>query len=70
MRSIAIMTSSTGNTVHAVALSKDSHSTGSGTCALAMGLSSTNCRMQKKHATVVARPARRKAPRRWTNWPL
>ena len=70
MRSMAIMTKRTGSTVQAVALSSESHSTGSGTQAVARGLSSTNCSRQKPQATEVARPARRKAPRRRTSCPL
>ena len=70
MRSIAIMTSNTGSTVQAVALSSDSHSTGSGTHAEDRGRSKANCSRQKPQAADVASPARRKEPSRWTSWPL
>jgi hypothetical protein len=70
MRSMAIMTKSTGNTVQRVALSKDNQSTGSGTEAEANGLSSTNCNKQKPQATEVAKPTKRNEPKRCTSCPL
>ena len=45
MRSMAIITISTGAKVHSVALSSDSHSTSGATIAADSGLSSTNCAM-------------------------
>ena len=70
MRSMAIMTSSTGATVQTVALISESQSTSGTTEAAAIGRSHKNCRMQHKHATVVASPTRRSEPRRRTSSPL
>ena len=66
MRSMAIITISTGAKVHSVALSSDSHSTGSGTSAADGGRSTNNCTMHSTQATLVAAPVRRRAPRRCT----
>jgi hypothetical protein len=65
--SMAIITMSTGKTVQAVAFNMESHITSGGTFNADIGLSNKNWRMQKKHATVVANPAKRKDPRRCTN---
>jgi hypothetical protein len=70
MRSMAIMTISTGAKVHRVALSSDSHSTGSGTSAALGGRSTKSWAMHSTQATPVAAPVRRSAPRRRTSWPL
>ena len=71
MRSIAIMTISTGATVHSVALSKDSQITSGATAHAALtGRSTPNCRTHSKQATVLASPTRRSAPRRLTISPL
>ena len=71
MRSMAIITISTGAKVHSVAFSSDSHSTGGATCsAPSSGRSSRNCAMHSTQATLVASPVRRSAPRRLTSSPL
>ena len=71
MRSIAIITISTGATVHSVALSNDSQITSGATaCAALSGRSSTNCRMHSTQATVLTSPTSRNAPRRLTISPL
>ena len=70
MRSIAIITISTGANVHATAFSTDSQITCGATCSAEIGLSSRNCTMHSTQATVVARPVRRSAPSRLTSSPL
>ncbi len=70
MRSIAIITISTGAKVHRVALSSDSQMTSGATAAADSGRSSPNCAMHSTQATVVARPTRRVEPRRLTSSPL
>ena len=70
MRSMAIITSSTGATVQTVALMSESQSTSGATAAASMGRSHKNCKMQHRQATVVARPTRRSEPRRCTSSPL
>ncbi|MNF11579.1 hypothetical protein D3C80_2128200 [compost metagenome] len=70
MRSIAIITISTGTAVHSVALSTDSQITSGATSAALMGRSTTNCSRQHRQATVVAKPTRRSEPRRLTSSPL
>ena len=64
MRSIAIITISTGAKVHSVALSTDSQITSGATASAASGRSSKNCAMHSRQATLVASPVRRSAPRR------
>ena len=71
MRSIAIMTSITGTTVHAVALNSDSHSTSGATAnAVSSGRKITNWAIHSTHATLVANPTKRSEPRRCTSSPL
>ena len=70
MRSMAIITSSTGTAVQAVALSSESQITWGATCAADSGRSSPNCRMHSPQATLVASPTRRSEPRRRTSSPL
>ena len=70
MRSIAIITSSTGMAVHSVALSSDSQITSGATAAALKGRSTTNCSRQHRHATDVASPTSRSEPRRLTISPL
>ena len=73
MRSMAIITISTGATVQAVPLISDSQSTAGATWADASGScrwSSRNWAMQSAQATVEARPVRRSAPSRPTTSPL
>ena len=70
MRSMAIITISTGAKVQAVAFSSDSHSTAGGTTAAVKGLTSRNCTMHSTQATDVARPVSRSEPRRRTSSPL
>ncbi|EER58950.1 hypothetical protein AcdelDRAFT_3474 [Acidovorax delafieldii 2AN] len=70
MRSIAIITMSTGTAVHRVALSTDSQTTSGATAAALRGRTSTNCSRQHRHATVVARPTSRSEPMRCTISPL
>ena len=70
MRSIAIITISTGATVQAVAFSTDSHSTGGATCAALHGRRSRNCAMHSMQATLLASPVSRSAPSRFTSSPL
>ncbi len=71
MRSIAIITISTGAKVHTVALSSDSQITSRRHRERAdSGRSSRNCTMHSTQATLVARPVRRSAPRRLTSSPL
>jgi hypothetical protein len=65
--SMAIITIKTGKTVQAVAFNMESHTTSGATFNADMGLINTNWRMQKKHATVVAKPAKRKDPKRCTS---
>ena len=70
-RSIAIMTSTTGTTVHKVALRTESHTTSGATSHTeARGRNTTNCVIHSTHATLVARPTRRIEPSRWTISPL
>ena len=54
IRSMAIITISTGATVQAEALSSDSHITCGAMPSSDKGRSSTNCKMQHKQATVLA----------------
>ena len=70
MRSMAIITMSTGAAVHSVALSTDSQITSGATTAALRGRSSTNCSRQHRQATVVARPTSRSEPMRLTISPL
>ena len=70
MRSMAIITISTGAKVHRVALSTDSQMTSGATSAAASGRSSTNCKRHSSEATDVAQPVSRSAPRRLTSLPL
>ena len=70
MRSIAIITISTGANVHSVAFKIDKPMTSGATTAAESGRSSTNCSRHSKHATIVAQPVRRSAPRRLTSSPL
>ena len=70
MRSTARITSQTGSTVQAMALSSDSHSTGSGTSAADSGRIATNCSRQKPAATLEASPTSRSDPSRCTMRPL
>ncbi|MCY1383655.1 hypothetical protein D9M69_718040 [compost metagenome] len=71
MRSIAIITITTGAKVHSVALSSESQITSGATAVAAlMGRSRTNCSRQRRHATLVARPTSRMEPRRLTSSPL
>ena len=70
MRSMAIITSSTGATVHSVPFSSDSHTTSGATSAADSGRSSTNCSRHSTQATLLAQPVRRSAPRRFTAAPL
>src|ERR1019366_8523086 len=69
-RSIAIITMSTGAKVQSVALSTESQMTCGATASANIGLNTMNCAMQNRHATLVARPVRRKAPMRLTSSPL
>ncbi len=71
MRSIAIITISTGAKVQAVAFSSDSHQTsGASAASPDTGRSTRNCAMHSPQATLVARPVRRSEPRRLTSSPL
>ncbi len=70
MRSIAIITSSTGTAVQNTALSTDRPSTSGATSAAESGRNTTNWAMQHTHATVVARPTSRSEPTRRTISPL
>src|SRR5271163_3742651 len=70
IRSIAIITMSTGAKVHSVAFSTESHKTCGATAIAASGRSSRNCAMQMMQATDVASPVRRNAPSRCTSSPL
>ena len=70
MRSMAIITISTGAKVHSVALSSDNQITSGATSAAASGRSSRNCKRHSSEATDVAQPVSRSAPRRCTSLPL
>ena len=70
MRSIAIITISTGANVHSVAFSTESQTTSGATPIADSGRSSRNCAMQSRQATLLASPVRRSAPRRLTSSPL
>ena len=70
MRSMAIITISTGAAVHKVALSTDNQITSGATAAALNGRSTANCSRQHRHATVVASPTNRSDPRRCTISPL
>ena len=70
MRSMAIMTMSTGAAVQRMAFSTDSHNTSGATMAAPKGRSATNWARQHRQATVVAKPTRRSAPMRCTISPL
>ena len=71
MRSMAIITSSTGTAVQAVALSSDSQITcGATASAVSSGRSTANCAMHSTQATDVASPTRRSEPMRCTISPL
>jgi len=70
MRSIAIITMSTGAKVHSVALSTESQITSGATSAALMGRNNTNCTRHNTQATLVARPTSRSEPRRCTSSPL
>ena len=71
MRSIAIMTISTGAKVQASAFNADSHHTaGARSASPDTGRASRNCAMHKPQATEVASPVSRMAPRRLTHSPL
>ena len=71
MRSIAIITISTGAKVHSVAFSTDSQITSGATVVAAeIGRSTRNCTMHSTQATLVARPVSRIEPRRLTSSPL
>src|SRR5271156_4069652 len=61
IRSMAIMTITTGANVQRVALRTESHSTGAGTVMLLIGRSNKNCAIQMRQATVVAKPVSRSA---------
>ena len=56
MRSMAIITMSTGAAVHSKALSTDSHSTSGATRAADSGRSRANCSRHNTQATLVASP--------------
>ena len=70
MRSIAIITISTGAAVHSSALSTDSHTTSGATRAAASGRVRAKCNRHSTQATLVARPTSRSEPRRCTSSPL
>ena len=70
MRSIAIITITTGAKVVSVALSSDSHSTASGTTTADAGRRMNSCAIANRQATLVAAPVRRSAPMRRTTSPL
>ena len=70
-RSMASITSTTGTTVQAVALSTESHHTApSSVASTDQERSTANWAIQKRHATQLASPTSRSAPRRRTSSPL
>ena len=69
-RSMAIITISTGANVHKVELRTESQMTCGATSSAESGRRTRNWAMQKRQATLVARPVRRSAPRRLTSSPL
>lgn len=70
MRSIAIMTITTGAKVQRVAFKTESHNTAGATDMLLIGLNTMNCAIQMRQATVVAKSVSRSAPSRFTSPPL
>lgn len=70
MRSMAIITMTTGAAVHRTALATDRAITSGATAAADSGRSSTNCSRHSRQATVVAQPTSRSDPSRRTSWPL
>ena len=70
MRSMAIMINTKGTTVHKVALTRDSQKTSAGTHRAETGRIHKNCKAQHTLATLEAKPTKRMAPMRCTNWPL
>jgi len=71
MRSIAIMTASTGTAVHSTAFKSDKHTTWLAMDATSLiGCVTRKCPMLSAHATLVASPASRIDRRRLTTSPL
>ena len=71
MRSMAIMTISTGTTVHSVPLTRLSHRTGGGIRPTSPSWRNRmNCSRHSTQATALAQPASRMAPMRCTTSPL
>ena len=71
MRSIDSITNTTGKTVQRLALSTESHHTAASRSTTTLkGRNTANCPTHSTQATQLARPTRRKAPRRPTHSPL